>query len=98
MPIGKKWSTASLSNVQTNVPQKGGVYELKNFGELIYIGRASDLQGRLMDHLNQRNPNKYRFKTAGFLKSPSRLEENHLTTYGSTKAETPPWNNRDPRK
>lgn len=48
--------------------------------------------------LNQRSPNKYRFKTAGFLKSPSRLEENHLTSYGSTKAVTPPWNNRDPRK
>jgi len=97
MPVSKNWSRASDAHIKANVPSKGGIYELKAFGELVYIGQASNLQRRLIEHLNERNPNYYRYDTAGFLTSPSSMEKQHLTSYGSTEAETPPWNNRDPR-
>lgn len=98
MPIGKKWSRASARNVRSNIPTKGGVYELNAFGKLVYIGKASNLQRRLLEHLNKRSPNYYRYETAGFLTSTSRMEKDHLDRYGTTTAEIPPWNNRDPRR
>lgn len=97
MPISKNWSRASDAHVKSNVPLKGGVYELKSFGDLVYIGKASNLQRRLLEHLGERTPNYYRYDTAGFLTSPGSMEKQHLSAYGSTKAETPRWNNRDPR-
>lgn len=98
MPISKNWSRAKAQHITTNVPEKKGVYELKAFGELVYIGRAQNLRDRLLTHLNERSPNYYRYKKAGLFQSPSRLEQQHLTAYGHTDAEMPPWNNRDPRK
>jgi hypothetical protein len=97
MPITKNWSTATPAHVRQHVPAKGGVYELKAFGELVYIGQASNLQRRLLTHLNERNPNYYRYDTAGFLGSPQRMERDELTQYGGTDAALPPWNDRDPR-
>lgn len=98
MPISKKWSRASSRHVKSNVPTRGGVYELKAFGELVYIGKANDLQRRLLEHLNERNPNYYRYKKAGFLTRPSSMEKEHLTKYGNGKSQIPPWNERDPRR
>lgn len=98
MPIKKKWSRATKEQVVNSVPEKGGVYELKAFGELVYIGKAdSNLRSRLLDHVRQRSPNGFRFETAGFFSSPSRMERKHLTAYGSTDTELPSWNNRNPR-
>lgn len=98
MPIGKKWSRANSRHVKSNAPTRGGVYELKAFGELVYVGKASNLRRRLLEHLNERSPNYYRFQTAGLLSRPSSMEKEQLTAYGNTTAETPPWNNRDPRR
>lgn len=98
MPIKKNWSKATTRHVTANVPEKGGLYELRAFGELVYIGKAQNLRQRLLDHLNKRNPNYYRYKTAGFLQRPSSLEKQHLDRYGNTRAEMPPWNKRDPRR
>lgn len=98
MPISKKWSKATKHRIQSNVPDSSGVYELKAFGELVYVGKASNLQNRLLEHLRSRDPNYYRYETAGFLQSPSKMEQNHLTTYGNSQQEMPPWNNRDPRR
>lgn len=97
MPISKNWSRADAQHIKANAPTKGGVYELKAFGDLVYIGKASNLRRRLLEHLNQRNPNYYRFETAGFFQRPGRMERQHLEAYGSTESETPPWNQRVPR-
>lgn len=97
MPIPKNWSQGSKQHVQQNVPQKGGVYELRAFGELAYIGKASNLQRRLLTHLSERNPNYYRFETAGFLTRPAKMEKTHLNRYGQSQSEMPPWNSHDPR-
>lgn len=99
MPIKKRWSRATKKQVVQTVPEKGGVYELKAFGELVYVGKAdNNLRSRLLDHVRRRNPNGFRFNTSGFFGSPSKMERKHLTAYGSTDSETPPWNNRDPRR
>lgn len=98
MPIRKNWSRAKKQHIVQNVPEKGGVYELHAFGELVYIGKADrNLKGRLLDHVRSLSPNYYRYQTAGFLQRPSKMERQHLTRYGSTKQEMPSWNTRDPR-
>lgn len=96
MPIPKKWSRASKQRIARDVPESSGVYELKAFGKLVYVGKASNLRSRLLTHLRDRNPNYYRYETVGFLGSPSRLEGKHLRAYGSTEEEMPPWNQRVP--
>lgn len=98
MPIRKNWSRATKKHISRNVPEKGGVYELRAFGELVYIGKADrNLKSRLLDHVRSRNPNYYRFQTAGLLQRPSKMERQHLTRYDSSKEAMPPWNQRDPR-
>lgn len=97
MPVSKKWSPATRAHIKANAPTSSGVYELKSFGELVYIGRARNLQSRLLEHLNQRNPNYYRFETAGFFSSAASMETEHLDSYGYTKSAMPKWNQRDPR-
>lgn len=98
MPIGKKWSTATASHVKRNVPERGGVYELKSFGELVYIGKASNLRSRPLEHLRARNPNGYRFEVAsGLFTSPKRLENKHLDGYENRHGGLPQWNQRDTR-
>jgi len=98
MPVSKKWSQATRAHIKRNVPEKKGIYELKCFGELKYIGKAKNLQRRLLEHNSDRDPNYYRFKKAGWLTSHSRLEDKHFTQYGSTDEEIPPWNKNDTRK
>lgn len=97
MPIGKKWSQATAQHVKSNAPTESGIYELKAFGELVYIGKASNLRRRLYEHLNKRSPNFYRYETAGFLTSARSMEKDHLNRYGTTTTELPHWNDRDPR-
>ena len=98
MPIPKKWSRATKDQIVRTVPEKGGVYELKAFGELVYIEKADhNLRGRLLDHVRERDPNSFRFETAGFFQSPSRMERKHLVAYGNSDSATPPRNNRLPR-
>lgn len=98
MPISKKWSKATESHIKRNAPGKKGVYELRSFGTLVYIGKASNLQRRLLEHLDKRSPNYYRFETAGLLSSIGKMEQKHLTKFGSSEGEMPRWNNRDPRR
>lgn len=97
MPISKKWSRATSRHVRENALPKSGVYELKAFGELVYVGHAKDLQERLLDHLRARNPKYYRYDTAGLFQRPSRMEQNHIEAYGRKGDEIPPSNKRDPR-
>jgi hypothetical protein len=71
---------------------------LKAFGELVYIGKASNLRRRLLEPLNERSPNYFRYETAGFLRRPSSMEKEHFTAYGNGKSQLPSWNERDPRR
>ena len=50
-----------------------------------------------MEHYRKRNPNKFRYKTSGFLQSRKRMEDKHLTQYGDSDDELPPWNTDDTR-
>jgi len=97
MPISKRFSTASKGHIKNNAPTSSGIYELKCFGKLVYIGRASNLQRRLLEHLSERDPNGYRFKKTSFLQRPKSLEDKHLTRYEEKHGSLPPWNNNDTR-
>lgn len=97
MPIGKNWSKANKSHIKENAPSKSGVYELKCFGELKYIGHANDIQRRLLEHLSEKDPNYYRFETAGWLSSSKKMEDKHLTRYERKHGSLPAWNNNDTR-
>ncbi len=97
MPIGKKYSTASEEKIKKDVPESGGVYELGSFGDTVYIGKANNLRRRLLEHYREKNPNKFRYKKTGFFSSPKRMEDKHLTRYGDTDDELPPWNSDDTR-
>jgi len=76
----------------------GSSYNLQTFGEMVYIGKASNLQRRLLAYLGARSSNDYRYETVGSLTRLGRIERDHLTQYGWTHSEMPPWNNQDPRR
>ncbi|RDZ53388.1 hypothetical protein C5B91_20925, partial [Haloferax sp. Atlit-10N] len=67
------------------------MYELKAFGKLVYIGKASNLQRRLLEHLRERNPNYFRYQTAGFFQRPSSMEKNELTNFENNHGGFPAW-------
>ncbi|WP_135305562.1 DUF7508 domain-containing protein [Haloarcula amylovorans] len=96
MPIGKTWSKATESHIKNNVPTRKGVYELHSFGEVKYIGSSKNLQHRLLEHLDKRNPNKYRFKTVGFLTRPVKAERKHYDRHVDKYGSEPDWNDRQP--
>lgn len=96
MPIPKRWSTATRSKIEADVPPSPGVYELRCFGQLCYIGHSSNLQRRLLTHLSQRDPNKFRVETCPHGRS-KRLEDEHLSRYEDRHGELPPWNRADTR-
>lgn len=97
MPITKPYRTATREDVKSNAPTSSGVYELKSFGELKYIGRAKNLRRRILEHLSEKNPNKYRFKKTGFLQSAKSLEDTHLTRYEDKNGSLTDWNHNDTR-
>lgn len=96
MPIGKKFSPANEQHIKENAPASKGVYELKSFGEVVYIGSSSDLRERLLTHLQSRNPNGYRYETLGILKSPTSAERDHYDRHIDKHGEEPTWNDRRP--
>lgn len=42
-------------SVHKNAPESSGVYGLSNGREWIFIGEASDIRARLLEHLEERN-------------------------------------------
>lgn len=99
MPIPKKWSKMERQKIVATAPNAGGLYELTSFGEqrALYIGRSSDLKHRLLEHLADTNPNRFRFKTASLFQSPRSMEKQAFDAYENKYSETPPWNDQDPR-
>jgi hypothetical protein len=99
MPIAKNWSKMNRSKIKQAVPADGGAYELTSFGKqrALYIGQTDNLQRRLIEHLEEKNPNRFRYKKAGFLQSPKSMEKEMLNNYEEKYGELPPWNTQDPR-
>ncbi|MFC7205077.1 GIY-YIG nuclease family protein [Haloferax namakaokahaiae] len=99
MPIPKKWSRMNRSQIKQTAPTSSGVYELTSFGKqrALYIGQTDNLQRRLLEHLDDKKPNRFRFKEAGFLQSPKSMEKNEFDNYENKHGNTPPWNTQDPR-
>lgn len=99
MPISKKWSTMKRSKIKRSAPTSGGLYELTSFGQqrALYIGKTDDLQRRLLEHLDDKRPNRFRFKKAGILQSPGSMEKKAFERYENKYGETPSWNTQDPR-
>jgi len=95
----KRWSSATRSHVKDIVREKPGVYELKSFGELKYIGMdGKNLQRQILEHLNEKNPNKFRYETVtGFFSSPKKREDELLDWYENRYSRLPPWNKNDTR-
>lgn len=97
MPLRRRWSPCDRPHIVENVPEKRGVYELKCFGELVYIGYSSNLQQRLLSHCRSKNPNYYRFKRARFFRSAKALEDKHLSKFEREHGRLPRWNKIDTR-
>lgn len=100
MPINKNWQSSTKDRIQSRVPEKPGVYELRAFGEFVYIGSSDNLQRRLLEHEEERNPNEFRFKSMGFfdqlVSSPVNLEREHFDRYVEKYGEPPRWNQKRP--
>lgn len=95
MPISKRWSKMTISNIQKKTPRKSGIYELKNFGEHVYIGKASNLTERLLTHNRERDPNYFRYKKVGWLfGNRHKMEKQHLARFEDKKGRLPAWNQR----
>lgn len=73
------------------------MYELRCFGQLVYIGHSTNLQRRLLEHIGKHSPNKYRIKTLWSFQDPQKHEDKHLTAYEREHGTLPPWNKRDTR-
>lgn len=96
MPLNAQWRKATRENVKQNVPESPGVYELRCFGKLVYVGSSKNLQKRLLDHVSRRNPNRYRYKTTWFFQSPKARERAHYDAYEDSNGKPPSWNKRRP--
>ncbi|QIB75711.1 GIY-YIG nuclease family protein [Halogeometricum borinquense] len=96
MPIKKNWSKATKQQIKSKVPEKKGIYELKSFGEVKYVGSSSDLRRRLLEHLDDRNPNYYRFKKLGFFSSLKNAEREHYDRHVDKYGQPPTWNEKRP--
>ncbi|MEF8756978.1 MAG: hypothetical protein V5A33_01965 [Halobacteriales archaeon] len=92
MPIHSSWRPASAEHVRLNVPHDAGVFELKSFGNLVYIGKTDDLKAALLAILDERSPNYYRIETPELLASVDDLHEQHLHRYEREHGGYPAWN------
>jgi excinuclease UvrABC nuclease subunit len=95
MPIQKKFSKATAENIKEKVPREKGIYELRNFGEVVCVGRSTDLRRRLLTHLKERNPNKYRYKTVGLSSSIRSVEHRHHQRHVEKHGSPPAWNDEE---
>ena len=96
MPIAKRWSRATKSNILSKVPEERGIYELKSFGEVVYVGRTKNLRRRLLSHLTDRNPNYYRYEELGFGADDEAIVGEHYERLVGRLGRPPQWNDGDP--
>jgi predicted GIY-YIG superfamily endonuclease len=84
------------SRIKSTAPSRGGLYELRAFGDLVYIGSTNDIQRRLLEHLSDSRGNAFRYKKASFLQSPTKMEREALGAYLNKHGELPRWNDKIP--
>jgi len=56
----------STNSVRAHAPNSSGVYGIFNGSQWIYIGESSDIQRRLLAHLEDTEPYLKRFSPTGF--------------------------------
>jgi len=92
MPIHNDWRPATEDHVSLNVPSEPGIYELKSFGTLVYVGAADDLAAALSETLERRTPNYYRYQTLDLMEDIDDLHDDHLRQYETDHGQLPAWN------
>lgn len=92
MPIHSPWRPANPDHVRLNVPEEPGVYELKSFGNQVYLGMATNLRGALLEHFDERSPNYYRIETPDLLENVDDMYDTHLERYDREHGGLPAWN------
>jgi predicted GIY-YIG superfamily endonuclease len=100
MPLPDRFTKASAEKIRDGVPQSAGVYELKSFGECVYVGSTNDLRERILVHYNEKDINGYRYETVGFLGQLTNkhrsLEQEHYDRHVDKHGEPPRWNDKRP--
>jgi len=92
MPIHKEWHPATEDHVSLNAPSEAGVYELKSFGTLVYVGRAEDLSAAILSMLAERTPNYYRYRTLDLMEDLDEVYHEHRDRYEAEHGQLPAWN------
>jgi hypothetical protein len=95
MPIHATWRRATDDDVRLNAPSAAGVYELKSFGTLIYVGKADDLKADLQRVLDDRDPNYYRWQEPELFASVDDLYDQHCAKYEAEHGQLPAWNRKE---
>lgn len=97
MPIDKRFSKATAEHIKKTVPLSPGIYELKAFGDVKYVGSSARLRERLLTHNRERNPNQFRFKVVdGIFSSHTKAEKRHYHRHIEKYGEPPEWNGQEP--
>lgn len=102
MPIEKDWSSMSKENI-SEAPEEPGVYELRSFGSLVYIGAAENIKESLREQMDDRNPNKFRCREAGYKffvlkEDPKGMKDKELSKYKVSQKydkDMPSWNKNE---
>jgi hypothetical protein len=92
MPIQKRWSKATVENVRERAPAGKGVYELKSFGELVFVGYSRFLRDDLAEVVERQTPNYFRFQTVSFPAEARRVARRHYDRFVETNGSPPRWN------
>ena len=82
-------------SVQKNAPDSSGVYGLSNGLEWIFIGEASNIRARLMEHLNEVDTVLARRSPTGFMFEVCSPDE-RITRHDALVRQFEPFCNRRP--
>lgn len=98
MPIRKKWTKLTPSNLN-KVPHDSGAYELASRNKkIIDIGKGEDLHRRLKQKRKiRKTASHFRFSFAGLFGNASELEGEHSRKYQKKHGRKPKYTKRSPR-
>lgn len=91
MPIRKRWSDLTPDRVGRSVPARTGVYELRSDDELVFIGRARNLQRELLEHAAEEEADGYRYELVDFLGNPEKRHRKHVDNFVRRHDRFPAW-------
>lgn len=96
MPIQKRWTKATVENVESRAPEGKGVYELKSFGELVFVGYSRFLRRDLAEVVSRQTPNYFRFQRIEYPEEARRVAARHFDRFVETNGTRPRWNTERP--